>query len=387
MMYLNDHMVFDREPKGLNSLCPFDLSKLQTYHLRREKLKCGETIFLTFKCIKCKHVFTNLPIYEDLELIEIGEGNKKEEFINIKMDENALTRHTESYAGLIRVKALKLQVEELKEKMEYAKEKADKDRSTDNLIDLFLAEKDFEKKEAELRAVLEARAAETEMYALRDKKLREELKAREEQAAKEYKALVAEANLNQKHEENYIALYDFVIRRNVFKCIHKGHQLKDMFGTVDIINVKGQKKSVQVSVGYCPDCNIYYVHDSSLKLLCNKGTPLCRIKDEKKYSVSFTPGMNLKMSDESVLMRYGYNVNTTVNLSSSRRQNILAVLIDYDLISKSQIISLLDFFISQRRNMTNMENAVKKWTEDREFVEYYDPGTYRRVVINSINRD
>ena len=94
----------------------------------------------------------------------------------------------------------------------------------------------------------------------------------------------------------------------------------------------------------------------------------------------------MSLAEESVLMQYGYNVNAAEDLSAERRQKILAVLMDNEIVPKSQIISLLDFFISQRQNRKYMEAAIDKWSEDREFVEDYNPGTYTRVHIRSMQR-
>lgn len=46
-------------------------------------------------------------------------------------------------------------------------------------------------------------------------------------------------------------------------------------------------------------------------------------------------------------------------------------MIDNNILSKSGIISYLDFFIRQRSHMSNMETAISKWEEDEEFVEHY----------------
>lgn len=81
-----------------------------------------------------------------------------------------------------------------------------------------------------------------------------------------------------------------------------------------------------------------------------------------------------------------YNVSETTGLSSTARQKILAVIIDNNILSKSGIISYLDFFIRQRSHMSNMETAISKWEEDEEFVEHYRIGEYTKFGVNAIYR-
>ena len=93
-----------------------------------------------------------------------------------------------------------------------------------------------------------------------------------------------------------------------------------------------------------------------------------------------------KLAQESILMQYGYNVSQTVGLTETRRQKILAVIIDNKVLSKSEIISYLDFFIRQRSNMSNMEVTISKWEAEREFVENYKIGHYTQYGVNAIYR-
>lgn len=60
--------------------------------------------------------------------------------------------------------------------------------------------------------------------------------------------------------------------------------------------------------------------------------------------------------------------------------------IDNKIMAKSEIISYLDFFISQRSSMSNMEIAISKWETDREFVENYRIGQYTQFGVNAIYR-
>lgn len=94
----------------------------------------------------------------------------------------------------------------------------------------------------------------------------------------------------------------------------------------------------------------------------------------------------IKLAQESLLMQYGYNVSQTEGLTATARQKILAVIIDNKIMSKSEIISYIDFFISQRSSNSRMDVAISKWEADRDFVENYKIGEYTQFGVNAIYR-
>lgn len=181
-----------------------------------------------------------------------------------------------------------------------------------------------------------------------------------------------------------IGLKDFIVRGNVFKCMNKKHKIDNIVAMVKVDN-DGKSKMVKISAGYCPECKVYFIMDSTYHELKKKGLILCRITDHKNYMKnSLIGGMNL--AQESILMQYGYNVSQAEGLTATGRQKILAVIIDNKILSKSEIISYLDFFINQRSKMSNMGMAISKWEADREFVENYRIGHYTQYGINAIYR-
>lgn len=181
-----------------------------------------------------------------------------------------------------------------------------------------------------------------------------------------------------------IGLKDFVVRRAVFKCVHSNHQVKDIEAAIGMDD-DGKKKLIRVVAGYCEQCKTYFILDSTYENLRKKGIILCRIWDEKSYTHNdYTNGMRL--AQESILMQFGYNVSQQEGLSATSRQKILAVLIDNKVMTKNEIISYLDFFISQRSKQSSMELAISKWEADREFVEQYRAGEYTQYGVNAIHR-
>ena len=181
-----------------------------------------------------------------------------------------------------------------------------------------------------------------------------------------------------------IGLKDFVVRANVFKCMHNKHKIDNVVAMINIDD-NGKRKQIKISAGYCSQCKIYFIMDSTYQNLKKKGMVLCRVTDEKNYMKSgYINGM--KLAQESLLMQYGYNVSQTEGLTATGRQKILAVIIDNKIMSKSEIISYIDFFISQRSSNSRMEVAISKWEADREFAENYKMGHYSQFGVKAIYR-
>ena len=189
----------------------------------------------------------------------------------------------------------------------------------------------------------------------------------------------------QKLPNKKINIKDFVVRMNIFKCIHKEHKIIDIVAEVNVINTENKIQSIKISAGYCQQCETYFIMESIYKHLKNNGIILCRISDEKSYIRSIS-GNGMDLAKESILMQYGYNVSATEGLSAKRRQRILSVIIDNKIMSKNEIINYIDFFIRQRNNRSNMELAISKWEADREFVENYRIGEFTKFEVNSIYR-
>ena len=186
--------------------------------------------------------------------------------------------------------------------------------------------------------------------------------------------------------DNSIRVKDFVVRRTTFKCMHHDHHLQNIDAKIDIIDKLGNIKHEIVSAGYCPNCNIFFLMESTYQKLKLKGTLVCRISDEKTYLNGTTSENGMRLAQESILMQYGYNVSQLEDLSTARSKKILAVLVDNDVLTKSEIISYLDFFINQRKHQSRFEKAIEKWESDKEFIEDYKNGSYKQYGVKGIYR-
>ncbi len=184
-----------------------------------------------------------------------------------------------------------------------------------------------------------------------------------------------------------IGMKNFVVRRNVFKCRYNGHNVQNIEAALSLIKRKSDATVIhkRVSAGYCPVCNTYFIMQSTYEKLKNIGIPCCRIIDSKTYEGHDSSG-SMDLADESILMQYGYNVNQNEDLSEKTRHKILALMIDNEILSKSEIIGYLDFFISQRQFNSKYEMAISKWELDADFVRDYREGHYKKYGVNAIYR-
>ena len=250
-------------------------------------------------------------------------------------------------------------------------------------------ELEYEKKELIQKNKEQQKAEHKQLKRLKKKIEQERIKAvKIEKKRKKKEEKRTQRSLTKQKEitsVSQIGVYDFVIRRTVFKCMHDSHKIENIEATINIIDNKNEERVIRVSAGYCPVCKVYFVMESTYDTLKKKGIPICRIIDERNYKKNCSVN-GMILAQESILKQYGYSVGQDEGLSSARRQKILAVLIDKKIMSKSEIISYLDFFISQRTSQAKYKIAISKWEKDREFVEYYRIGEYQQYGVKALER-
>ena len=134
------------------------------------------------------------------------------------------------------------------------------------------------------------------------------------------------------------------------------------------------------------DTKIYYfLLRSEYDRVFNKGILLCKMIEKEEFYKSGINGF-ADIKGESVLMQNGYNVQAKVGLTDIQRQTILANIMDEKILSASQIISYLQFFKAQKRNLPSYKMAVDKWDADLQFTKLYQQDKKQRVFINSITK-
>lgn len=189
----------------------------------------------------------------------------------------------------------------------------------------------------------------------------------------------------EKINERHIGAKDFVVRTNLFRCFHKEHLVEEIIGIVDIVDLRGQKHERKVPAAYCSICNCFYMLISEYNNLSASGIILCQLIDKDEYYKNGTI-YEYNLESKSLLMRNGYNVKTSSELTELQRQAILENIMDKKILLPHKIVSYLDMFISQKANLPQYKEAVEKWKKDRTFVLTYKENEKHFVNIERIIR-
>ncbi len=188
------------------------------------------------------------------------------------------------------------------------------------------------------------------------------------------------------NHDNNIRVKDFVVRRNIFKCRHQEHVLRNIDATIEVIDARGEILKRTVAAGYCANCDTFFIMESTYQYLRKFGTPACRVSDEKSYLKGPVYVNGMKLAQESILMQFGYSVSQGENLSTMQRRKILSLLIDNDILTRNDIIGYLDFFIGTKMHQKKFEKAVDKWEDDRDFIAEYKIGSYAKYGVGGLHR-
>ncbi len=180
-----------------------------------------------------------------------------------------------------------------------------------------------------------------------------------------------------------VNIKNFMVYQNKFQCRFKSHEIKDIDASVRIVTDKGEDIFVVVPAGYCKTCETFFIMNSTYEALKKKGTIACRISSEKAYLNGASFVGNMLLAQESVLKQFGYSVSQSDGLSATRREKILALIIDNKILTRAEVIGYLDFFISQHKS-SKFEHAVSLWEADKDFVSSYKIGAFTKYGIAGI---
>ncbi len=177
---------------------------------------------------------------------------------------------------------------------------------------------------------------------------------------------------------------DFFMHAARKECSHK--YIKVM-ATVPIY-ANQKVTSITFAAEYCAECGVYYIPESVYQTQIKpKGRLLCQVMSVDEYrSYKKMRGNDIDLNPQSILNMVGYNVNSKENLSDHQRQTILRYAIESGVITKKKTISYLEWFIKNNGANRGMENAVRKWKKDLQWViEYNGKGDIivgvRRVIV------
>lgn len=178
---------------------------------------------------------------------------------------------------------------------------------------------------------------------------------------------------------------DFVTMQDMNSCTKRNHDIEPINALVFVLRRNGTIITKIIPASYCRTCKKYYISKWWYEDICEHGIPLWRSITEKKYSKQIASHFDLsKLNAESKLHMNRYNVGSTDNLSSAQRQMLLSLLMECKVCTKEEILHHISWLITSRQGMNNMQNAVGKWKEDRDFVAKYKMGSRRLVGIKLI---
>lgn len=166
-------------------------------------------------------------------------------------------------------------------------------------------------------------------------------------------------------------------------CHNQQHMVTPMCGIVQLLTIDNLQISYEIYVGYCRECGRYYVFKSDFIEMRKVGTPLCAVYHDESNSKK-TQYASFKYKSQSILNAMGYNVGADDNLSASERQLILLKALQSNLFEIHDLLSFLNWLVQTRKPQAKYHEAVRKWTDDIEFVENYEKNSREVVKIDSI---
>lgn len=166
-----------------------------------------------------------------------------------------------------------------------------------------------------------------------------------------------------------VPLRHIIIVTQKFRCIREGHTLEDI--TIKVRMLAGSGLSViDLPAGYCRECGSYYVYSSVFdELIGSRMRPGVEIlqnrfkmPDGRFYgSIYETTGT---LQSESLLKRCGYTVGITAGLSDRARITLLKQIMDMELMTRQEVMSYLNYFISFNGRKSGNEIAKMQWEKD-----------------------
>lgn len=160
-------------------------------------------------------------------------------------------------------------------------------------------------------------------------------------------------------------------------CISQQHPVESV--TLITKDFKGNR-TVEVNAYYCKKCKKYFINYEALQ----------HLYDKHRYPVfhfvfADHPSDGFNLNKVSKLGSCGYSVRQG-GMSDDERHKLLQLIIDNGILSKSEIICNIEFFIGYHGKQEKNKAAVKKWSDDIYFVSHYTNGNKRYIVSDNYRR-
>lgn len=143
-------------------------------------------------------------------------------------------------------------------------------------------------------------------------------------------------------------------------------------------------KDIELTVNYCRDCKRFFINYISYETYKHRyGVLIGNIVMEDEGKNIFG---DVYLADASPLKLCGYSVSQQDGYTSQMRQYIIAKIIDRGIMSKSDIVKYLEYFISINGKQKRNHLALEKWKEDLTFTLGYEADRQERHHITEIKR-
>jgi hypothetical protein len=93
----------------------------------------------------------------------------------------------------------------------------------------------------------------------------------------------------------------------------------------------------------------------------------------------------INLSPESSLHRCGYSVSNEANLTATERINLLNNIIEFNILSRAEIMSFLNWLINFNANHLDRADSLRKWKSDLMGIArcpIKDTVGIKRIIIN-----
>ena len=194
--------------------------------------------------------------------------------------------------------------------------------------------------------------------------------------------LIEYVRSNDKQSIKELDIYDIIVLNNTNVCSNGQHKTYDINVFIPVLDNLGQVKALPIVASYCQTCKRYTILKDDFKSI--EGIIMCQVIDE-------TATTKTKEYDEfdieqkqSILYRYGYNVNSKQNLTSKQRHIILASVIEAGILNRRQILDHLTILIERGNKIPSWKEATDKWKQDRHYVKSYNTDNLPSVIFDKI---
>lgn len=121
-------------------------------------------------------------------------------------------------------------------------------------------------------------------------------------------------------------------------------------------------------------------------MLKKKGVVLCHIDEKEELVKDYGyDDCDFELNKESLLHKIGYNVSATDNLLCSKRWYILESAVDFEILTREEICSHLDYLIHRSKGRLHYEDAISKWECDRTHIANYRSNELETIKAESIS--